>query len=86
MEVSEYILIGVGTCLSVLGYFLKKESHRLSEVKQKLETITVQLAQNDVRDTERWSITDKRLEDRRNDVRKLYDMLQAHNFLGNRDK
>lgn len=74
MEVSEYVLIGVGTCLSVLGFFLKKESKRLSEVKAKVEHITVSLAQNDVRDTERWAITDKRLEDRRNDVRKLYDI------------
>ena len=76
MEIAEYILIGVGTCLSVLGYFLKKESGRLTDVKRKVEDITVRLAQNDVRDTERWAITDKRLEDRRTDVRKLYDMLQ----------
>jgi hypothetical protein len=76
MEVSEYILIGVGTCLSVLGYFLKKESKRLSEVEKKLETITIKLAQNDVRDAERWLQTDKRLEDRRVDVRKLYDLVQ----------
>ena len=76
MEISEYILIGVGTCLSVLGYFLKKESRRLTDVKHKLEEITIKLAQNDVRDTERWNQTDKRLEDRRTDVRKLYDMVQ----------
>jgi hypothetical protein len=74
MEVSEYVLIGVGTCLSILGYFLKKESTRLSDVKKKVEDISISLAQNEVRDTERWAITDKRLEDRRNDVRKLYDI------------
>ena len=77
MEFSEYILIGVGTCLSVLGYFLKKESKRLGEVEEKLETITIKLAQNDVRDAERWLQTDKRLEDRRVDVRKLYDLVQT---------
>ncbi len=76
MDISEYVLIGVGTCLSVIGYFLKKESRRLSEVKIKLEAITIKLAQNDVRDAERWNQTDKRLEDRRTDVRKLYDMVQ----------
>ena len=76
MDISEYVLIGVGTCLSVIGYFLKKESRRLSEVKIKLEAITIKLAQNDVRDAERWTQTDKRLEDRRTDVRKLYDMVQ----------
>ena len=72
---SEYILIGVGTCLSVLGFFLKKESKRLGEVDAKLEEITIRLAQNDVRDAERWATTDKRLEDRRVDVRKLYDLM-----------
>ena len=76
MDISEYILIGVGTCLSVLGYFLKKESKRLGEVEDKLEKITIKLAQNDVRDSERWTQTDKRLEDRRLDVRKLYDLVQ----------
>jgi hypothetical protein len=75
MGMSEYILIGVGTCLSVLGFFLKKESKRLGEVDAKLEEITIRLAQNDVRDAERWAITDKRLEDRRVDVRKLYDLM-----------
>ena len=76
MGFSEYVLIGVGTCLSVLGYFLKKESRRLGEVEDKLEKITIKLAQNDVRDAERWTQTDKRLEDRRTDVRKLYDLVQ----------
>ena len=75
MGFSEYILIGVGTCLSVLGFFLKRESKRLGELDAKLEEITVKLAQNDVRDSERWAITDKRLEDRRVDVRKLYDLM-----------
>jgi len=75
MGFSEYILIGVGTCLSVLGFFLKRESKRLGELDAKLEEITVKLAQNDVRDSERWAITDKRLEDRRIDVRKLYDLV-----------
>ena len=74
MEVSEYVLIGFGTCLSVLGFFLKKESKRFSEVKAKVEVVCISLAQNEVRDTERWAITDKRLEDRRNDIRKLYDI------------
>ena len=76
MEVSEYILIGVGTCLSVLGYFLKKESRRVSEIESKVEKLSIQAATNNVRDEERWSQTDKRLEDRRQDIRKLYDLVQ----------
>jgi hypothetical protein len=76
MEYSEYILIGVGTCLSVLGYFLKKESRRLTVVAEKVDSMNITLAKNEVRDIERWKSIDKRLEDRRMDVRKLYDLVQ----------
>lgn len=79
MDISEYVLIGVGTCLSILGFFLKKESRRLSGVVEKVNTMDVTLAKNEVRDTERWAIIDKRLEDRRHDVRKLYDLVQQNN-------
>jgi hypothetical protein len=41
-----------------------------------INEINVTLAKNGVRDRERWASTDKRLEDRRNDIRKLYDMVQ----------
>ena len=76
MEISEYILIGVGTCLSILGFFLKKESRRLSGVVEKVDEMNITLAKNEARDAERWTSIDKRLEDRRMDVRKLYDLVQ----------
>jgi hypothetical protein len=79
MELSEYILIGVGTCLSILGFFLKKESRRLSGVAEKVDEMNITLAKNEVRDIERWRSIDKRLEDRRADVRKLYDLVQGGN-------
>ena len=41
-----------------------------------INNINLKLAQNDVRDAERWNQTDKRLEDRRMDIRKLYDLVQ----------
>lgn len=41
-----------------------------------INNINLKLAQNDVRDVERWNQTDKRLEDRRMDIRKLYDLVQ----------
>jgi hypothetical protein len=78
MDMSEYILIGVGTCLSILGFFLKKESRRLGGVVEKVDVMNITLAKNEVRDTERWNIIDKRLEDRRQDVRKLYDLVQKN--------
>lgn len=41
-----------------------------------LNKINIKIAQNDVRDSERWSQIEKALEDRRQDIRKLYDLVQ----------
>ena len=76
MEYNEYILIGIGTAISIIGYFLKRENRRLDELEDLFNSINVTLAKNEVRDKERWASCDKRLEDRRRDVRKLYDLVQ----------
>jgi|TARA_R100000008_G_C3576495_1_gene165623 hypothetical protein len=77
MEYGEFWLMGIGTAISVIGYFLKRENRRLTEMDGLLNEINVTLAKNEVRDRERWASTDKRLEDRRNDIRKLYDLVQS---------
>ena len=41
-----------------------------------INKINVTLAKNEVRDTEINKSVEKRLEDRRNDIRKLYDLMQ----------
>ena len=76
MEYGELWLVGIGTAISVIGYFLKRENRRLTEMESLINEINVTLAKNGVRDRERWASTDKRLEDRRNDIRKLYDLVQ----------
>jgi hypothetical protein len=75
MEYNEFILIGIGAAISVIGYFLKRENKRLEEMENLVNSINVVLAKNDVRDSERWESINKRLEDRRMDVRKIYDIL-----------
>ena len=75
MEYNEFILIGIGAAISVIGYFLKRENKRLEEMENLVNNINVVLAKNDVRDSERWESINKRLEDRRMDVRKIYDIL-----------
>jgi len=75
MEYNEFILIGIGTAISVIGYFLKRENKRLEEVDSLVNEINLILAKNDVRDSERWTSINKRLEDRRTDIRKIYDIL-----------
>jgi pyrimidine operon attenuation protein/uracil phosphoribosyltransferase len=78
MEYNEFILIGIGTAISVLGYFLKRENKRLEGVELLVNQINVTLAKNEVRDSERNGSIEKRLEDRRVDVRKLYDLVQKN--------
>lgn len=78
MEYNEFILIGIGTAISVLGYFLKRENKRLEAVELLVNQINVTLAKNDVRDYERNGSIKKRLEDRRLDIRKLYDLVQKN--------
>ena len=78
MQYNEFILIGIGTAISVLGYFLKRESKRLEALEFLINKINVTLAKNEVRDSERNSSIEKRLEDRRVDVRKLYDLVQKN--------
>lgn len=75
MEYNEFILIGIGTAISVIGYFLKRENKRLEGLENLANEINVILAKNEVRDSERWESINKRLEDRRMDIRKIYDIL-----------
>ena len=83
MEFSEYIFVGIGACFSIIGYFLKRENKRLENMEKLINEINLTLAKNEVRDEGRWlsviemrESIDKRLEDRRSDVRKLYDLVQ----------
>ena len=75
---NEYIFIGIGACFSIIGYFLKRENKRLEQMESLINSINLTLAQNEVRDHERWQQAEKRLEDRRMDVRKIYDIIQKN--------
>ena len=52
MAYNEFILIGIGTAISVIGYFLKRENKRLEEMETFINIINVTLAKNEVRDKE----------------------------------
>ena len=67
-----YIFLGVGVAISVLGFFLKKESKKTDEVASRISTVEMLVAKNDVRDAERWKVANKLMEDRREDVKALY--------------
>jgi hypothetical protein len=75
MEINEYILMGIGICISIISFFLKRENKRLEDLENLVNKINLTLAKNDVRDNERWESINKRLEDRRTDIRKIYDII-----------
>ena len=77
MELHNYIFLGVGVALSVLGFFLKKEARKSMENDMRISTLEMLMAKNDVRDCERWKWADKQLEDRREDVKALYAKLEG---------
>lgn len=72
MEFDGYIFLGVGVAISVLGFFLKKEARKTDEMNQRVGTLEILLAKNEVRDGERWKVCHKVLEDRREDIKALF--------------
>ena len=72
MEFDGYIFLGVGVAISVLGFFLKKEATKSAENDKRISTLEVLLAKNEVRDSERWKVCHKVLEDRRDDIKTLF--------------
>ena len=77
MELHNYIFLGVGVALSVLGFFLKKEARKSMENDKRIGTLEMLMAKNDVRDCERWKVADKQLEDRREDVKEIFSKLDG---------
>lgn len=75
MEVEKIILIALGTILSMIAFFLKKESMKIDRLMKRLREIEIDLAQNDARDAERWRETQKSLQEKREDINKIFDKI-----------
>ncbi len=73
MDFQGYIFLGVGCALSVLSFFLRKFAQRSENMEKRIGTLEVLLAKNEARDSERWKQANKLLEDRREDVIKLFE-------------
>jgi hypothetical protein len=76
MEWHSYIFLGVGVAISVLGFFLKKEAQKQSELDSRVKDLEIMMVKNSALDGERWIQTGKLLEDRRADIIKIYDVIQ----------
>lgn len=76
MEYSDIIIAAIGIGISVITFFLKKESRRVDRMEEKMLSIQQNLTRNNCRDDERWRWLDKNMDDRRADIRKLYDFVR----------
>ena len=76
MELTEIIFVAFGIMLSAVTFFLKKENQKTENLSKKVRHIEVELAKNGAKDCERWSQTQKLLEDRRTDIISIYDKIE----------
>ena len=68
-------MIAMGMMVSVIAFFLKRESMKVEKLSNKLREIEVDLAKNGARDSERWIQTTRLFEDRRQDVVKIFEKI-----------
>ena len=75
MNYDSYILIGIGVAISVLGFFLKRLKEEVDGFKGSTTKTQIELAKCG----ERIKVLEKLSEDRREDIRKLYDIISKKN-------
>jgi len=76
MEITDVVFLALGLMVSVVAFFLKKESSRVDRISKQVRDIEIDLAKNDARDSERWNQVSKVLEDRRQDSIKLFEKFE----------
>jgi hypothetical protein len=75
MEIKEIIMAVIGAMVSIVAFYLKRESTKIEKLGNDLREIQIDLAKNNARDSERWNQTKKLLEDRRLDSVKIFEKL-----------
>ena len=73
MEISHYMFAGVGVALSILAFFIKRNKWEIDDMKERLRQIEISDA-GQSKDVEHLS---KLSEDRRRDIQKLFEKLDA---------
>ena len=75
LDPDKLFLILIGMVVSIITYFIKKESKKLQDLGEDVRELEKDLTKNNCKDSERWYWIQKNLEDRREDCRKLYDLV-----------
>ena len=73
MEISHYMFAGVGVAISILAFFIKRNKWEIDDMKERLRQIEISDA-GQSKDVEHLT---KLSEDRRRDIRKLFEKLDA---------
>lgn len=69
MDYSPYIFLGLGAAVSVLGFFLKRMKEEVDVLKSKNTRLEI----NQARNFEKINNLEKLSEDRREDIKKLFE-------------
>ena len=69
MDFSSYVYVGLGVAVSVLGFFLKRMKEEIDVLKTKQNRLEI----NQARNFERMRTVEKVLEDRREDIKNLFE-------------
>ena len=70
-EIASYMFLGVGAAVSLIGFFVKRLKEDIDVVKQKQIRQEINMARN----FERINNLEKLSEDRRHDIKKIYEQL-----------
>jgi hypothetical protein len=73
VDPDKLVMMVIGLTVSIIAYFIKKESNKLSRLGDDVRELQTGLTKNECKDSERWYWINKNMEDRRNDCIKLYD-------------
>jgi len=73
MEISHYMFAGVGVAISILAFFIKRNKWEIDDMKERLRQIEISDA-GQSKDIEHLT---KLSEDRRRDIQKLFEKLDA---------
>lgn len=73
MDISHYMFAGVGVAISILAFFIKRNKWEIDDMKERLRQIEISDA-GQSKDVEHLS---KISEDRRRDIQKLFEKLDA---------
>jgi Tfp pilus assembly protein PilO len=68
---SPFVLLGIGAAVSVLGFFIKRMKEEIDVLKAKNTRLEI----NQARNYEKIINLEKVTEDRREDIKRLYEMV-----------